>query len=181
MKLRNINCCIIFLCISFAFLSCAGNTNNLTLNHEPDSQYYFRVKWDNRYIQGITKVSGLRRKTEVIKFRSGGDSSITQKLPGRIDYDPIVLERVLSRDTLFETWVNTVTSIGTSAPFRKLMIIDLFNKAGQKVISFKVHQCWPSDYIAMEESHENGTQFIIESITIQHEGWERDQTVTWPN
>lgn len=179
MRIRNIICCIILLLISLVFVSCAGITNNLTKNHEPPDQYNFRVKWDGRYIQGITKVSGLLRKTEVVNFHSGGSSHIIQKIPGRTDYHPIVFERARSRDTSFETWANKVSVIGTD--FRKDVTIDLFNKTGQKVISFRVYRCWPSDYTAMEELRENGTQFMIESITIQHEGWERDNSVPWPN
>ena len=50
---------------------------------DPYKNFKFRVKWDGRYVAGISKVSEFKRTTEVIKHRSGGDPSMDLLSPGR--------------------------------------------------------------------------------------------------
>ena len=154
---------------------------------DPYKQFKFRVKWDGKYIEGITKVSGLKRKTEVVTHREGGDPSSIRKSPALTTYEPIVLVRGRTHDTEFEKWANKVWNLGgglgsevSLADFRKDIIIDLFNEAGQKVMSFTVYRCWPSEYVALGPLDANDTSVAFESITLQHEGWERDLEVTEP-
>ena len=154
---------------------------------DPYKQFKFRVKWDGRYIAGIAKVSGLKRTTEVVTHREGGDPNSVRKSPGQTTYEPIVLERGRTHDTEFERWANKVWNFGAGAgsevslkDFRKNLIIDLFNEAGQKVMSFRVYRCWPSEYVALGELDSNDTCVVFESITLQHEGWERDYDVKEP-
>ncbi|NIO05014.1 MAG: phage tail protein [Proteobacteria bacterium] len=154
---------------------------------DPYKQFKFGVKWDSRYVAGVAKVSGLRRTTEVVTHREGGDPSNVRKSPGQTTYEPIVLERGRTHDTEFEKWANKVWNLGggqggevSLADFRKDIIIDLFNEAGQNVMSFKVYRCWPSEYIALGELDANDTCVALESLTLQHEGWERDYDVAEP-
>ncbi len=154
---------------------------------DPYKQFKFRVKWDGQYIAGVAMVSGLKRNTEVVTHREGGDPSNVRKSPGQTIYEPIVLQRGRTHDTEFEKWANKVWNLGggqgaevSLADFRKDIIIDLFNEAGQKVMSFKVYRCWPSEYVALGELNANDTCVAFESITLQHEGWERDYEITEP-
>lgn len=154
---------------------------------DPYKQFKFRVIWDGRCIAGIYRVSGLKRKTEVVAHREGGDPSLMRKSPGQTTYEPIVLMRGRTHDPEFERWANKVWNFGAGlgaevslADFRKDITIDLFNEAGQKVISYKVYRCWPSEYVALGELDANDTCIALESITLQHEGWERDYEVTEP-
>jgi phage tail-like protein len=154
---------------------------------DPYKQFKFRVKWDGRYVAGINNVSELKRKTEVVTHREGSDPSSVRKSPGQTTYEPIVLVRGRTHDTEFEKWVNKIWNFGAGlgaevslSDFRKDIIIDLFNEAGQKVMSFKVYRCWPSEYVALGELDANNTCVAFESITLQHEGWERDYEVTEP-
>ncbi|MCK4355631.1 phage tail protein [Candidatus Bipolaricaulota bacterium] len=154
---------------------------------DPYKQYKFRVKWDGRYIAGISEVSGLRRRTEVITHREGGDASIVRKSPGLTTYDPIVLKRGRTHDTAFEQWANKVWNFGAGMgtevslkDFRKDIIIELYNEAGQLVMAYKVYRCWPSEYVALSSFNANYTSVAIESLTLQHEGWERDYSIMEP-
>jgi phage tail-like protein len=154
---------------------------------DPYKQFKFRVKWDGRYIAGVAKVSGLKRTTEVVTHREGGDPSSVRKSPGQTTYEPIVLQRGRTHDTEFEKWANKVWNFGAGMgsevslkDFRKNIIIDLFNEAGQKVMSFRVYRCWPSEYVALGELDANDTCVAFESMTLQHEGWERDYEVKEP-
>src|ERR671928_1838941 len=75
---------------------------------DPYKNFKFRVKWDGRYVAGVSKVGALKRTTEVVKHREGGDPSSSRKSPGRTEYEAIMLERGATHDTEFEKWANKV-------------------------------------------------------------------------
>jgi phage tail-like protein len=154
---------------------------------DPYKDFKFRVKWDGRYVAGVSKISALRRTTEVVSHREGGDPSTERKSPGRTKYEAIVLERGVTHDHAFEQWANKVWNLGASLgnevslkDFRKDIVIELYNEAGQVVIAYKVFRCWPSEYVALPDLNANAIAIAIEHITIENEGWERDPDVTEP-
>lgn len=154
---------------------------------DPYKGFKFRVKWDGKYIEGISRVSGLTRTTKVVEHREGGDPSIVRRSPGQTRYEPITLERGRTHDTAFEQWANKVWNFGAGLgsevslkDFRKDVLVELFNEAGQLVMAFKVYRCWPSSYTALSDLEANDTLVAVESMILQHEGWERDYEVTEP-
>ena len=154
---------------------------------DPYKNFKFRVKWDGRYVAGVSKVSPLKRTTEVIKFREGGDHSSSRKMVGRNEYEAISIERGVTHDTEFEAWANRVWNFGgrpgaesSLANFRKDIILDIFNEAGQKVLSYKIYRCWVSEYQATADLDANANATLIQSIKIENEGWERDREVAEP-
>ena len=154
---------------------------------DPYKNFKFRIMWDGRYVAGVSKVSALKRTTEVVVHREGGEPSQSRKSPGQTAYDAIVLERGVTHDKAFEDWANRVWNIGSGlgtevslADFRKDIIIDIFNEAGQKVLSYKVYRCWVSEYTALPELDANSNATAIESIKLENEGWERDYDVKEP-
>jgi phage tail-like protein len=145
------------------------------------------VKWDGRYVAGISKVSSLKRTTEVVEHREGGDPSTSRKSPGRNKFDPITLERGVTHDLEFEAWANKVWNFGAGpgaesslADFRKDVILDFFNEAGQKAISYKIFRCWVSEYQALPDLDANANAVAIQHLKLENEGWERDESVTEP-
>ena len=149
--------------------------------------FKFRIKWDGQYVAGISKCSALRRTTEVLEHREGGDPSTSHKSPGLTRFDAITLERGVTHDLEFEKWANKVWKLGAGAGsevslahFRKDIIIDVFNEAGQKVLSYKVYSCWVSEYQALPDLDANASAVAIEHIKLENEGWERDPAVTEP-
>jgi phage tail-like protein len=153
---------------------------------DPYKQFKFRVKWDGKIIPGITGVSGLIRRTRVIELREGGDPSVTRKSPGQTVFEPIVLTRGRTHDDEFEKWANQAWTLGAPGAevslktFRKDIVIELLNEAGQVVMAFKVFRCWPSEYIALSPLDANSSSIASESLTLQNEGWERDKSVAEP-
>lgn len=152
---------------------------------DPYKNFKFRIKWDGQYVAGVSKCSVLKRTTEVVKWREGGDPSMTRKSPGRTDYDAITLERGVTYDTAFEDWANKVWSLGAGPgsevslkDFRKDIILDIFNEAGQKVISYKILRCWPSEYQAAPDFDANANAVAIQHLKLENEGWLRDLSVT---
>lgn len=154
---------------------------------DPYKNFKFRVKWDGRYVAGVSKVSALKKTTEVVEHREGGDPSTSRKSPGRTKYEAITLERGVTHDLEFEQWANKIWRLGAAAGsevslenFRKDIIIDLFNEAGQKVIAYKVYRCWVSEYQSLPDLDANANAVAIQHLKLENEGWERDTDVTEP-
>ena len=155
---------------------------------DPYKNFKFRVKWDGRYVAGISKVSALKRTTEVVKHREGGDPSSSRKSPGRTEFDPITLERGVTHDREFEQWANKVWNFGAGLgaesslkDFRKDVIIELYNEAGQVVIAYHVFRCWVSEFQAEADLDANANAVLIQHIKLENEGWERDLSVVEPS
>ncbi|MCB9765343.1 MAG: phage tail protein [Alphaproteobacteria bacterium] len=154
---------------------------------DPYKNFKFRLKWDGNYVAGISKVSPLKRTTEVIEHRSGGDPSTPYKAPGMTKYEPITLERGVTHDVTFEQWANKVWNHGASLgaevslkDFRKDMILEVYNEAGQLVLAYKIYRAWVSEFQAMPELDANGNAVAIQMLTLENEGWERDYDVGEP-
>ena len=154
---------------------------------DPYKNFKFRVKWDGRYVAGISKVGGLKRTTEVVKHREGGDQSTDRKSPGRSSYDAIMLDRGVTHDKDFEQWANKVWRVGVGLgaevsllDFRKDIIIEMYNEAGQLAIAYKVYRCWVSEFQSQPDLDANANAVAIQHIKLENEGWERDQSVVEP-
>jgi phage tail-like protein len=163
---------------------------------DPYKNFKFRVKWASQpggplqYVAGISKVSGLKRTTEVVKHRDGGDFSSSRKSPGRNEFEPITLERGVTQDVEFEQWANKVWDYNNAqapadqrtmevslADFRKEIIIEVYNEAGQKVLAYQVYRCWVSEYQALPDLDANANAIAIQHIKLENEGWIRDTSV----
>ena len=154
---------------------------------DPYKNFKFRVKWDGRYVAGISKVSALKRTTEVVKHREGGDPSTSRKSPGRSEFESITLERGVTHDPEFEKWANKVWNFGSGLglesslkDFRKDLIIEVYNESGQLAIAYKVFRCWVSEFQSLPDLDANANAVAIQHIKLENEGWERDYEVTEP-
>ena len=155
---------------------------------DPYKNFKFRVKWDGRYVAAVSKVSSLKRTTEVVKHREGGDLSSSRKSPGRTEFDAITLERGVTHDTEFEKWANKVWNYGAGLgaevslkDFRKDIIIELYNETGQLVIAYKVFRCWVSEFQALPDLDANANAVAIARLKLENEGWERDYEIAEPS
>ena len=156
-----------------------------THRFDPYKNMRFRVKWDGRYVAGVSKVSALKRSTEVVSHREGGDPSTQRHSPSNWKFEPITLERGLTHDPEFEDWSNRVYSVEggsvlTLKNFRKDIIIELLNEQGVVAKAYKVFRCWVSEYQALPELDANGQAIAFETIVLQNEGWVRDIDVAEP-
>lgn len=168
-----------------------------TCRYDPYRTYKFRLKWDNKYVAGISKVSALTRLTQVISHRSGADPSTPRRMPGQNEYAPITLERGVTHDVAFEQWANKVWDYHNSTiddhqggvsnqnvslkDFRKDIILEMYNEAGQKVLAYNIYRCWVSEFIAMPDLDANSNAVAIETLKLENEGWERDTSVIEPS
>ena len=155
---------------------------------DPYKNFKFRVKWDGRYVAGISKVGALKRTTEVVEHREGGDPSSSRKSPGRTKYEAITLDRGVTHDTEFEKWANKVWHFGAGLgaevslkDFRKDIILEVYNEAGQLALAYKLFRCWVSEYQSLPDLDANANAVAIQHIKLENEGWERDQAVAEPS
>jgi phage tail-like protein len=155
---------------------------------DPYKNFKFRVKWDGRYVAGISKVTSLKRTTEVVKHREGGDPSSSRKSPGRTEFEAITLERGVTHDVDFEQWANKVWNFGSGLgaetslrDFRKDITLELYNEAGQLVIAYKVFRAWVSEFQSLPDLDANANAVAIQHIKLENEGWERDVEVVEPS
>ena len=157
------------------------------LRFDPYKNFKFRVRWDGRVVAGICKVGALKRTTEVVEHRQGGDPSLSRKSPGRTKYEPITLERGVTHDPEFEAWANKVWSLGNGLgsevslrDFRKDIILEVYNEAGQLAIAYKIYRCWVSEFQSLPDLDANANAVAIQTIKLENEGWERDTAVVEP-
>jgi len=155
---------------------------------DPYKNFKFRVKWDGRYVAGVSKVGALKRSTEMVEHREGGDPSTSRKSPGRTKYEAVTLERGVTHDLEFERWANKVWNFGAGLgaevslkDFRKDISIEVYNEAGQKVLAYNLFRCWVSEYQSFPDLDANANAIAIQTIKLENEGWERDLSVPEPS
>jgi phage tail-like protein len=157
---------------------------------DPYKNFKFRVFFEGSTtpVAGISKVSSLKRTTEVVKHREGGDPSSSRKSPGRTEYEAVTLERGVTHDLDFEQWASRVwnfnAALGSEVSlkdFRKNILIEMYNESGQLAIRYRVHRCWVSEYQAMPDLDANANAVAIQHIKLENEGWDRDPDVPEPN
>ena len=155
--------------------------------YDPYKNFKFLVLWDGRVVAGISKISALKRTTEVVKHRSGGDPSSPHKSAGRTEFEAITLERGVTHDAEFDRWANKVWLVGQGrgaesslADFRKDIVIQLLNESGQVAVAYKVFRAWVSEYQIVGELDANANAVAIQSLKLECEGWIRDDEVPEP-
>lgn len=163
--------------------------NGFTKNakrREPYKTFKFRLLHNNKVVFGVSKVGALKRTTEVVKHRSGGQNSYDYKSWGRTSFEAITLERGVTHDQEFETWANMVASwagdaSSNLAEYKRELTLEFLNERGQVAIRYFLHGCWVSEYTALPELDANGNTVALESLKIELDGWERDPTTVEPD
>ena len=152
-----------------------------TTRFDPYKSYAFLVYFgaSTAPVAGVSKVGGLKRSSDPIEYKEGGNAIILKGL-GRTKYEPITLERGVTHDTDFENWANAAQVLDKGAAstslknLRQEMRIDFLNEERQPVLRFLVHRCWVSEYQALPDLDAGSNAIAIEHIKLENEGWERD-------
>lgn len=150
--------------------------------YDPYKGFKFRVKFGTEVVAGVSKVSALKRSTEVVSHREGNDPSPPRHSPASSKYEAITFERGITFAPEFEAWANKVHNYdGDGAvslfEFRKDIRIELLNLQGTVVRAYDVFRCWVSEFTALPELDANGNSIAFETIVIQNEGFQRDEKV----
>lgn len=155
---------------------------------DPYKGFRFQLRWDGNVVAGVSKVSALKRTTEVVEHRHGGNPLTMHKSPGQTKFEPLTLERGVTHDLAFDQWASLVWKIHNVAGkqialkgFRKDIILELHNEAGQVAIAYRLYRAWVSEYTALPELDASANAVAIQSLVLQHEGFERDASVKEPS
>jgi phage tail-like protein len=156
-----------------------------THRQDPYKNFKFRVKWDNRYVAGLSKLSALKHTTEAIEWREAGGPSIVRKLPGRTKFEPVSLEVGLTHDKQFVEWANQVNNPEGDAAmslknYRKEVTVEVLNLQGTKVMAFTLRRAWPSEFQALPEMDANANAIAITMLKLEYEGFVLDESITEP-
>jgi phage tail-like protein len=152
---------------------------------DPYHNFKFKIKWDGQYVAGLSKCSSLKKTTEVTSWYEAGDQSVPHKIPGKTAYDALTLSAGVTHDTTFEAWANKVNNYQGEAAmslktFRKDITIEVCNLQGKTVLAYNVYRCWVSEFQALPDLDASGNAVMIQTIKLEHEGWDRDTAVTEP-
>lgn len=159
--------------------------NPSTNRFDPYRTFRFKVKWDGLYVAGLTKMSALKRTTEMVEFREAGENITSRKLPGKTSYESVTMSAGVSYDTAFEDWANLVNdfashSITSLGEFRKNITIEVYNEGGQKALAYNLYRCWVSEYQALPDLDADTNAVAITTLKIEVESWARDGDVVEP-
>jgi phage tail-like protein len=154
-----------------------------TNRFDPYRNFRFKVKWDNLYVAGLSKMGSLKRSTEMVEWREAGENILSRKLPGKTKFEGVTLEAGVTYDTTFQDWADLVNdfkshSLVNLVEFRKNITVDMFNESGVKVISYNLYRCWPSEYQALPDLDAGANAVAITTLKLEVEWWDRDVAVT---
>jgi phage tail-like protein len=150
----------------------AVNTHRL----DPYKNFKFRVKWDNEYVAGLSKMSAIKRTTETIEWREAGGPSVIRKMPGRTKHEPVTFEAGVTHDPKFRAWAEQVNSPQGDAAnsllnYRKEVTVELLNMQATPVMAFTLHRAWVSEFQALPEMDANANAVAITTLKIEYEGF----------
>ncbi len=155
--------------------------------YDPYRTFKFQVVIGQSVVAGLSKMGALKRTTEAVKWRSAGDPSHQRVMPGGSSFEAVTLEQGLSHDKVFEEWANAVNNVADGdggmslRDYRRGVVINVMNLQGVPAISYQLKRAWVSEFQALPEFDANNMNTVgIQSITIQHEGFVRDEAVAEP-
>ncbi len=154
-----------------------------TNRFDPYRNFRFKVKWDGQYVAGLSKMSALKRSTEMVEWREAGENITSRKLPGKTKFEAVTLEAGVSYDTAFEDWANLVNDFSSHSKvnlqqFRKNITVEMYNESGIKVMAYNLYRCWVSDYQALPDLDAGGNAVAITTIKLEFEWFERDMATS---
>jgi phage tail-like protein len=150
----------------------AVNTHRI----DPYKNFKFRVKWDNQYVAGLSKMSAIKRTTETVEWREAGGPSVIRKMPGRTKFEPVTFEVGLTHDRQLMAWADEVNNPQGDAAmslknYRKEVIVEVMNLQASPVMSFVLHRAWVSEFQALPEMDANANAVAITTLKLEYEGF----------
>lgn len=153
---------------------------------DPYKNFKFRVVWNNNAVAGLSKMSAIKRTTEVVEWREAGGPSIIRKMPGRTKCEPVTLEAGLTHDRQFLEWADQVNNPQGDADtslknYRKEVTIEVLNMQGEKAIAITLQRAWVSEFQMLPEMDANANAVAIQILKLEYEGFKLDEQVTEPS
>lgn len=152
---------------------------------DPYKNFKFRIKWENQYLAGLSKMSAIKRSTEAIEWREAGGPSVVRKLPGRTKFEPVSFEAGLTHDKQLIDWADLVNNPRGDAAmslkqYRKEVTVEVLNMQGTPVMAFILHRAWVSEFQAIPELDANANAVAIQILKLEYEGFSVDSAIAEP-
>jgi phage tail-like protein len=137
---------------------------------DPYLNFNFRVEIDGLEVAGFSEVQIPEGRIAAVAYREGGinRSSAATLLPGRVEWDPVVLRRGFAGDPALFQWWNELLQGHLS---RRDVSIVLLDEQRDEVARWNVRRAWPSKW-AGPNLRGLGNETAIETLELSHEGIE---------
>ena len=137
--------------------------------NDPYLNFNFRVEIDGLEAAGFSEVQIPEGRIEAVAYREGTDpSSAARLLPGRVEWEPVVLRRGFAGDASLFEWWNELVQGNLS---RKNVAIVLLDEQQRDVARWLVRRAWPSKLVG-PNLRGLGNEVAIETLELSHEGIE---------
>ncbi len=141
---------------------------------DPVVAFKFGLEISGKLSGYFTSVSGIGSETEVITQKltsNNGSEPIIKQIPGRLTWTPVTLRRGVTDLKDVWDWRQMVVD-GKIDDARVNASIIAYSQSGEPVAQWDLENAWPSQ-ISGPEMASDSTDFMVEEITIVHEGMTR--------
>ena len=141
--------------------------------YDPHKNFKFPVlKGDGITFLRVSKLGGLKRTTEVVSHRSGGENSFEYKSPGRSSYEALSMERGITHDTEFERWASMVHSYDGDPTmdlvnYKQDLSLEVLNERGQIALRYFLFDCWVSEFTASPDLDAGAIAVAVVSLALR--------------
>jgi phage tail-like protein len=128
----------------------------------------------NDLVGYFTSIDGLGSEHEVVtgKYVTPEGKEVQAKGAGRLTWGDVTLKRGITADMGFWAWRDQVV-YGKLDDARKSVSITLLDRTYAPVVIWNLTRAWPSKISATSLSSDSN-DFILEELTLVHEGITRD-------
>ena len=126
------------------------------MRFDPYKNFKFRLKWEGKYVAGVSEVSGLTPK------RNTRERSTARKIPGLRKHSNLTLKRGVMADRAFERSLERLYDE---------LVLELFNEADAVIASYRLIHCRITK-IEAATLDAKANEVAIESLELECEGLE---------
>jgi phage tail-like protein len=140
----------------------------------PHRKNRFIVEIDGLATASFARVQLTAAIVPVVEYRDGNDPANSRRLAGLNDFEPLVLQKGVTQDSiaLFE-WFKLVQD-GKLAEAKRAVAVVLLDRKGEPVARWEFRNAWPGRYDGPNlDAAKN--EVALERLEIVHEGMERTQ------
>jgi phage tail-like protein len=141
---------------------------------DPLVAFKFGLEIEGKLSGYFTSVGGIGSESEVVEHKivdSDTGETIIQKIPGRLTWTEVSLKRGVTSSVDVWEWRQQVVD-GKIDDARTNCSIIAYNQANEEIARWNFENAWPSK-VTGPDMDSGGTDYMVEDMTIVHEGMER--------
>jgi phage tail-like protein len=141
---------------------------------DPLVAFKFGLEIEGKLSGYFTNVGGIGSETEVVTQKvvnSDSGETIIQQIPGRLSWTPVTLKRGVTSAMDIWEWRQMVVE-GKIDDARTNCSIIAYAQDNTEIARWNFENAWPSKVVG-PDMDSGSTNYMIEDVTIVHEGVER--------